>query len=180
MRSVPRSPLGGTMPASVSAGGTSKRSRARARVEEQRRTEQRKASAFSNGSIQSAPLTCSASAIAKNSPPRSNSEHRTTIDHSLLANVNQIIVVRAGNLGTQIGADVQIGRQPAVARRPQIAAGGQNRTPTQSSTLVRKRSTRALSSALLQHFDGEERRIVDTDADLLHRGHEKVLAVLAL
>src|SRR6202011_5247593 len=30
------------------------------------------------------------------------------------------------------------------------------------------------------HLDRKERRVVDTDADLLNRGHEKVLAVLAL
>src|SRR5580692_1557550 len=39
---------------------------------------------------------------------------------------------------------------------------------------------RAACVALLEHLDREERRVVDADADLLHRRHEKVLAVLAL
>src|SRR3981081_2983361 len=30
------------------------------------------------------------------------------------------------------------------------------------------------------HLDGEKRRVIDADTDLFDRGHEKVLAVLAL
>ena len=129
--------------------------------------------------VQSASLTCSASAIAKNSPAGCDPEHRTTIDHPLLAHVNQIVVERAGDLGPQVGADMQIGRQPAVGGRlePQPVGGIAGHPvvdigaePQQPASIV----------ALLEHLDRQKRRIVDADADLLHRRHEKVLAVLAL
>ena len=40
-----------------------------------------------------------------------------TIDHSLLADVNQIIIDGARDFGPQIGADVQVWRQPAIGGR---------------------------------------------------------------
>ena len=77
MRSVPRSPLGGTMPASISAGGTSKRSRARARSKNSAELNAA-GSAFSNGPFKARPSPAPHRPLQRIRPRK---RFRTSDDH---------------------------------------------------------------------------------------------------
>ena len=102
-----------------------------------------------------------------------------SIDHSLLTHVNQIVVQRAGDLGPQVASDVQIRRQSPVG-------GGLKSQPVRGIAghpviyIGAKAQQPASAVALSDHFDGEKRRIIHADADLLDWCHQKVLAILSL
>ncbi len=66
-----------------------------------------------------------------------------------------------------IGGGLESQAVGGIARHPVVDIGAEAQEP-------------AVLTGLLCHLDRQERRVVDDDADLLHRGHEKVLAVLAL
>ena len=55
--------------------------------------------------------------IAREQPVRPAAVLIPIIDHPLLAPVNKIVVDRTGDLGPEIGADMEIGREAAIGGR---------------------------------------------------------------
>jgi len=165
------------MRGSTSPGGTSKRNRARLRSKNSA-APFAAGSVFTSGSIKARPSFAPRSPLGR---IRRLIRFRTcvTIDHSLLADVNQIIIDRPRQLGPEIGANMEIGHQTiggprfkaqtvaAVATHPIIDIGAE----TQQRTPI---------IALLPHFDRQKRRVVDADADLFHRRDKKMLTVSRL
>ena len=176
--SVPGSPEAGTMFGSKQAGRHVEAELRPGAGEEIRRADSDR-TALQDRLVQSAALTCSASAMAKNSPAELDAEHRLAIDHPLLTHVNQIVVERAGDLGPEIGADMQVWRQPAVPglleAQPVRGIAGD---PVVDIGAEAEHAMVVL--AVLLHLDRHERRVVDADADLLHGRDEEMLVALAL
>src|SRR6201996_2046440 len=116
MRSVPWSPLTGIRLGSVRLAGISKSKRARARAKNSAELIAA-GSFFVIASLKLFPPHLLPTPHRKERPGRPPPEHRDTIDHPLLAHVNQIIVQCARDLRPKVGSDMQIRRQSTFGGR---------------------------------------------------------------
>ena len=118
--------------------------------------------------------------MTKNSPSEATPNMRLAGDVALFAVLDQIVEQRPRHFRPEIAAHVQIGLEPAGAGfrlEAQRVLRARGDPVVDIGAEIENRPARILLDLQL---DGEERRVFDDDADLLHRGDQEILVALAL
>src|SRR3984957_11181236 len=111
---------------------------------------------------------------------RADAEHRLAVDLALLADFHKIEEQRPCHLRPQVAADMEIRLQSAGAGF-RLEAQRVLRPARYPIVDIGAKVQHAAFGAILDiELDGEKRRVVDSDAALLHRRNQEVTVALAL